>query len=128
MREERREQKRERKKEKKREKRLERTKCQNYFLILDFQVYIFSQKRINIARLVCKNYDGRARTRRFLEDFLSVFFLSQHGISSGCYRIPVESCLTGCYRIPESSGCYRMFQDSRVLSPYRICQDSCKVL
>ena len=39
----------------------------------------FSQKLINIAAFVCKNYDDRARTRRFLEHPMSVFILTQYG-------------------------------------------------
>ena len=41
----------------------------------------FSQKLINIAQFVCKNQGDRARSRRFLENPMSVFILSEHGRS-----------------------------------------------
>ena len=41
----------------------------------------FSQKLINIARFVCKNYGDRARTRKVIEHPMSVFFLGEHGIT-----------------------------------------------
>ena len=40
---------------------------------------LFSQKRVNIARFVCKNYGYRARTRKVIEHPMSVFFLGEHG-------------------------------------------------
>ena len=53
-------------------------KSRKWRFILRVRPNFFSPKLINIAGLACKNYDGRARTRRFLEDPMSVSFLSQH--------------------------------------------------